>query len=90
MRRRGLEREDRGVLARAEHIDEGLAHEQPDGDTDRDRNHRASNVDAVPLGGDTSRLGQTRLHRRHQRQVQAKRAHAAKKNDSQAQGTARR
>lgn len=72
MRQRRLEREDRGVLARAEHIDEGLAHEQPDGDTDRDCNHRTSNVDAVPLGGDPSRLGQAGLHRRHQCQVQTK------------------
>ena len=56
-----LEREDGRVLARAEHVHKRLAHEQSDGDTDGDRNHRASDVDAVALCGDTTRLRQARL-----------------------------
>ncbi len=56
-----LEREDSGVLAGAEHINEGLAHKEPDGDTDGDSNHRTPNVDAVPLRRDTAGLRQTGL-----------------------------
>ena len=43
-----LEGEDSRVLARPEHVHEGLAHEQADVDTNCDCYHRASDVDAVP------------------------------------------
>lgn len=58
----GLEREYSGVLAGPEHINECLAHKEPDGDTNGDGNHRTSNVDAVPLCRDTPRLRQPGLH----------------------------
>ena len=58
---RQLKGEDGGVLARSERVHKCLAHEQPDSDTDGDRNHRASNVDTTAARRDASRLRQAGL-----------------------------
>lgn len=57
----GSEREHCSVLAGAEHIHDGLTHEQTNGDADCDCNHCTSNVDRRPVRCDTSRLGEAGL-----------------------------
>lgn len=50
------------VLAGAEHVHDGLTHEQTNGDADCDCNHRSPNVDRRPIRCDTSRLGEAGLN----------------------------
>jgi hypothetical protein len=56
-----LEREYRGVLARAKHVHDRLTGEQSDGDTNGDCDHGTADIDAVPICSDTAGLRETRL-----------------------------
>ena len=56
-----LEREDGGVLPISKHVDHGLAHEQPDRDTNGHSYHGIPDVYAISLRGDTSSLWQAWL-----------------------------
>ena len=60
----GSEREHCGVLAGAEHVHDGLTHEEANGDTNGDCNHSSSNVDRRSIRCNASRLGEAGLHRR--------------------------
>lgn len=57
----GSEREHCSILAGAEHIHDGLTHEQTDGDANCDCNHGTSNINPRPVRGDTSCLRKARL-----------------------------
>ena len=57
----GLEREYGALLPRPKRVYESLAHEQADGDTNCDRNHRGADLDAVAISSDTSSLRETGL-----------------------------
>ena len=55
------EREPSSIRFMTERVDQGLAHEQPNGNTDSNHDHSVSDLDTVPLGCDTSRFGKARL-----------------------------
>jgi hypothetical protein len=55
----GLERKYRSILARPEHINQRLTHEQPNCDTNGDCDHGPSNIDTVAIGSNSSGLRQT-------------------------------
>ena len=57
-----LERKDCRILPGSKHIDQGLTHEQPDGDPNGDSYHCSADIYTVPIGGDTSRLRQAGLY----------------------------
>jgi hypothetical protein len=66
------EREHGRVLSRSKHVNERLAHEQPNGDTDCNCDHSTPNVNPIARCGDrpTASLRETRLEIEKERSVE--------------------
>lgn len=62
----GLEGEVTSILLVAKHIDDSLTHEQSNRDTNRNRYHSVTDSNTIPLGGNPSRFGKTRLREKGQ------------------------